>query len=197
MLCEPRRAGLVFAGLISALSLTVPPAVSEPAVSKPAKPPLSDDCFAELTSGTSQEIACLFPLSLSEQERADLKANSRGYVDNVTCMLVVRIARAKVDETIAKPDHIFESPDQPVTCTVTSPKSTFDITATFAPRIVIKGDKATEASPGLGNVKGVTRVISWPIVQFVNRWPSIRAGMLQIVNAYRDHARKTSRAEKK
>jgi hypothetical protein len=183
--------------LISAPGITALRAVSEPAASKPANPPLSDDCFAELTSGTSQEIACLFPLSLSGQERADLKANSRGYVENVTCMLVVRIARAMVDETIAKPDHIFESPDQPVTCTVTTPKSTFDITAVFAPRVVIAGDKATEASPGLGNVKGVSRVISWPIVQFINRWPSIRAGMLQIVNAYRDHTRKIARTEKK
>ncbi len=179
-------------GCIVAIAAAAGSAISEP--SSPPSAPLSEDCFAELTSGTGKEIACLFPLSLSEQERADLKVASRGYVENVTCQLVVRIARDKVDEAMAKADHIFQSPDQPVTCTVTTPKSTFDITATFAPRVVFKSNKATEATPGLGNVKGVGRVISWPIVQFVNRWPSIRSGMLQIVNAYRDHARKAKAA---
>jgi hypothetical protein len=176
------------------LVVTIQPAASD--AGAPPSPPLSEDCFSELTTGTGTEIACLFPLSLSEQERADLKAASRGYVENVTCTLTVRIARAQVDQAIAKADHIFQSPDQPVTCSVSTPKSTFDITGSFAPRVVFKSDKATEATPGLGNVTGVSRVISWPIVQFVNRWPSIRSGMLQIVNAYRDHARKTKEAAK-
>jgi hypothetical protein len=152
--------------------------------------PLSEDCFAELSNKTRKDIACVLPMRLSDQERADLKAGSRGYVEDVTCTLTVRIARTEIDTAITKAEHIFQSPDQPVVCTVTTPKSKFDITGTFAPRVVFKDDKAIEASPGLGNVKGVSRVISWPVVQFVNRWPSIRSGMLQAVNAYREHVRK-------
>jgi hypothetical protein len=30
-------------------------------------------------------------------------------------------------------------------------------------------------------------VISWPIIVFVNRWPSVRAAMVQIVNGYKDY----------
>lgn len=153
------------------------------------------DCLDDLRSGSGPEIACEFPMSLSAEERAELEKGSRGYVKDVRCTLSVKIARDKVSEAIAARDLVFQSPDQPVVCTVTTPKSTFDITATFAPRIVIKNDVAVEASPGLGDVQGVTRVISWPVVVFVNRWPSIRAGMLQAVNAYRAHVRKTAATE--
>jgi hypothetical protein len=176
----------VLAVVKAALTFTALPVSAEPA------PPLSEDCFALLERGTGDTIACAFPLRLSPEEQAELKAGSRGYVDNVACMMTVRIARADVATAIRASDHTFQSPEQPVVCTVTTPKSTFDITATFAPRVVFKKDVAVEATPGLGNVKGITRVISWPVVQFVNRWPSIRSGMLQVVNAYRAHARKTA-----
>lgn len=151
---------------------------------------LSRDCFEELENGIRPEIACVFPLRLSDTEQAELEAGSRGYVKNVACTLTIRIPRKEVEFAIAARDHIFQSPEQPVTCTVTTHKSNFDITATFAPRVVFKNDTAVEATPGLGNVEGVTRVLSWPVVQFVNRWPSIRTGLLQVVNAYRTHARK-------
>lgn len=154
----------------------------------------SDDCFEDLEKGSQSEIACLVPLRLSETERAELEKGSRGYVKDVTCDLTVRVPRADIEAAIASSNVIFQSPEQPVRCTITAPKSTFDITATFAPRIVIKNDMAVEATPGLGNVKGISRVISWPVVAFVNRWPSIRSGMLQVVNAYRAHARKAKAA---
>lgn len=157
-----------------------------PALAADSRP----DCFEQLENGNGPEISCAVPLQLSDTERAELEAGSRGYVKNVSCTLTVRVPRNDVERAIAAADIVFQSPEQPVVCTITTHKSTFDITATFAPRFVVKGDVATEATPGLANVKGVTSVISWPVVQFVNRWPSIRSGMLQIVNAYRTHARK-------
>ena len=154
----------------------------------------SEDCYEELENGTRPEIACLVPLRLSETERVELEKGSRGYLKDVTCTMTVRVPRRDIEAAIASRDAIFQSPEQPVRCTITAPKSTFDITATFAPRVVIKNDVAVEATPGLGNVQGITRVIAWPVVAFVNRWPSIRAGMLQVVNAYRAHARKNKSA---
>ncbi|MDX2307404.1 MAG: hypothetical protein NW216_04120 [Hyphomicrobium sp.] len=148
------------------------------------------DCFEQLERGSAPEISCAFPLRLTDQEQADLKAVSRGYVENVSCRMSIRIARKLIDDAITAADHVFESPEQPVVCTVTTPKSLFDVTATFAPRVVFKGDMAVSASPGLSNVKGISSVISWPVVAFVNRWPSIRSGLVEIVNAYRVHARK-------
>ncbi|MGD9783387.1 MAG: hypothetical protein AB7E80_16705 [Hyphomicrobiaceae bacterium] len=160
------------------------------ATEHPPASAVSEDCFDELETGRARDIACRMELALSPNERDELEKGSRGYVKDVACTLLVRIPRAEVETAIAARDFVFQSPDQPVACTVTTHKSTFDITGTFAPRVVFKDDRAVEASPGLGNVKGVSRVISWPVVQFVNRWPSIRAGLLQIVNAYRSHRRK-------
>ncbi len=151
---------------------------------------LSEDCFAEVETGTGSDIACLFQLQPSAAERAELEAGSRGYVKDFACRMTVRIARAEIDKALAAADYSFKSPEQPVVCTITTYKSTFDVTGTFAPEVVFKNGVAVSATPGLGNVKGITRVISWPIVQFVNRWPSVRDGMLTIVNAYRAHKSK-------
>lgn len=114
-----------------------------------------------------------------------MEKGSRGYVKNFHCRLTVRIARSEIDKALAAVDYSFKSPEQPVVCTITTHKSTFDVTATFAPEVTFKNGQAVSATPGLGNVKGITRVISWPVVQFVNRWPSVRDGMLTIVNAYK------------
>ena len=173
------------------LGLCVALMLAAPALAADNRP----DCFEQLENGREPDISCAVPLQLSDTERAELEAGSRGYVKDVSCTLTVRVPRKDVDAAIAATDIVFQSPEQPVVCTVTTHKSTFDITATFAPRFVVKGDAATEATPGLGNVRGVTSVISWPVVQFVNRWPSIQSGLLQIVNAYRAHARKRRAAQ--
>ena len=161
---------------------------AEAGKSKPAA--LPEDCFDVLENGKGQEIACAFPLRLTEQERADLKKVTREYMHDLTCQMSIRIPRAKVDEAIRAKDLVFQAPEQPVTCHVTTGTSAFDVTATFAPRVVFKGDKAVSASPGLGNVKGVSRALSWPVMLYVNYGPGMRSGMLQVVNAYREHARK-------
>lgn len=151
--------------------------------------PISQDCFEELENGSGPLLACRVPLRLSQTEQAELEKGSRGYVKNVSCMLSIQIARAVLQAPIEASEHVFESPEQPVTCSITTYKTTFDVTATFAPKVQFKDHKAVDASPGLGNVKGVSRVVSWPVVQFVNRWPSIQKGMLQVVNAYLAHRR--------
>ncbi len=156
----------------------------------PSQPGLSEDCFAEVETGTGPDIACLFPMRPSPEERAELETGSRGYVKDFNCRLTVRIARAEIDKALAAVDYSFKSPEQPVVCTITTYKSTFDVTATFAPEVTFKNGVAISATPGLSNVKGISRVISWPVVQFVNRWPSVRDGMLTIINAYK--ARKTN-----
>lgn len=179
----------VLAAVDNAAAVAQTPPTAQQQQSPPSPLPPPDDCFEQLEKGNGTEIVCHFPLKLSPIEQAELEKGSRGYIKNVDCLMTIRIARADVDAAIGAADHIFQSPEQPVACTVTTHKSRVDITATFAPRVVFKGDTAVEATPGLANVKGVTRVISWPVVQFVNRWPSIRKGLLQVVNAYRTHRR--------
>lgn len=160
------------------------------AVAGKPTPGMSEDCFDDLENGKGSEILCAFPLRLTETERADLKKATREYLHDLECTMTIRIGRSKVDAAIRATDLVFQSPEQPVTCHVTTTDKAFDVTATFAPRVVFKGDKAIAASPGLGNVKGVTRALSWPVMLYVNYGPGMRANMIQVVNAYRDHARK-------
>ena len=75
---------------------------------------LSQDCFAELETGTAPEIACQFPITPSPQEREELEKGSRGYVKNFSCLLTVRISRAAIDKALTTNDYAFKSPEQPV-----------------------------------------------------------------------------------
>lgn len=184
-------AAVVSAGLfLAAADPSWPAAAPAPETAKPA---LSDDCFAELEKGTGAEIACYFPMLLTADERKDLQRITRQYLQDLTCRLEVRIERAAIDAALRAKDHVFQSPEQPVSCKVTTKSSTFDVTATFAPRVVFKDDKAIDGSPGLGNVTGVSRILSWPVVQYVNRGPGMRSQLLLIVNAYREHARRKAK----
>jgi hypothetical protein len=174
-----------FAAIVGFICCTQALPVTAIAQSPPVGQKLSNDCFTEVETGTGPEIACLFPMQPSPDERVELEKGSRGYVKDFNCRLTVRIARAEIDRALAAVNYIFKSPAQPVVCTITTYKSSFDVTATFAPEVTFKDGTAVSATPGLGNVQGITRVISWPVVQFVNRWPSVREGMLTIINAYK------------
>ncbi len=176
----------VHAGIVLfALAFATGAAAAPPETS--ADKAVSRDCFDELENGTSAEFACDYPVALAEQERSDLKRITRGYLEDVTCAVTVRINRGLIERAVQDSDYEFQSPEQPVTCDVKTSKSTVQITATFAPRVTFKGGKAVAGSPGLENIKGVTRILSWPVKQYVNRAPHVRNTMLQIVNAYRKY----------
>ncbi|MEQ1647600.1 MAG: hypothetical protein ABL898_03350 [Hyphomicrobiaceae bacterium] len=156
------------------------------------------DCFEDLQRGTSPEIVCNFPVVPSEKERAELEKQTKGYVKNANCTVAIRIDRALIMSVLANPDHVFQAPPQPVQCNVTTQLrkdvATTPIKGTFAPRVVFKGGEAVEASPGMANVEGVSRVLSWPVVTYVNNGGMVRKGMLQVVNAWVQHMRKQQQA---
>ena len=177
----------ILAGLLIASShLVAPSANAAPAASM-------NDCFADLERGKSTEIACEFPLKPSPSERAEMEKQTQGYLKDATCVVSIRIERALVNAAIEMPDYQFQAPPQPVSCNVTMPGKTGDqvipITSTFAPHVTIKDSKAIEASPGLGDVKGVPKIISWPVAAYINRAGFLRTGMLKVVNAWMDHLR--------
>lgn len=158
------------------------------------------DCFDNLQKGTGPEIVCNFPVIPSPKEREDMEKNTKGVLKDARCTVAIKIERVLVTRALDEPDYVFQSPPQPVTCDVTAhirQVSTFPISGTFAPRVVFKGGEATEATAGLDNVAGVTRVISWPVVQYVNRSGMVREGMLKVVNAWVGHMRKTRQASAK
>lgn len=176
--------GLLGLGFVTAAMAAQPK--SDPAATA-AKLAAPKDCFEELEKGTSAEFTCTYPVAMAEQERADLKRITRDYLQDVTCSVTVKIDRGIVERAIQDTDYVFQAPAQPVTCDVKTSKSNLHITATFAPRVVFKDGKAVEGTPGLENIQGVTRILSWPVKQYVNRAPHVRNTMLQIINAYRQY----------
>jgi hypothetical protein len=154
------------------------------------------DCFDNLTRGRSEIIECTMPLIPSAAEQAELEKQTMGYVKNATCSISIRIARADITAAISEPDYVFQSAPQPVQCLVTAQWDkaikTLPISATFAPKIVIKGGKASDAVPGLGNVQGVPRALSWPVEAAVNSGVGFKSNMLLVINAWLDHMRQTT-----
>jgi hypothetical protein len=158
------------------------PGASEAA--KTGSVPQDRNCFYQLARGTNPELICDYPAFLTEDERTSLKSLTRDLVQDASCLVAVRIDRQLVDLALAADDHEFVAPPQRVTCNIQTKDSVMPVSATFSPRVVIRGGKAVDATPGLGNVQGVAGALSWPLVEFVNRSPLFRDGMVRNINAY-------------
>lgn len=150
-------------------------------------------CFRDLVKGRGAEIVCELPLRPNEAETAELQKQSHGLLKAATCKVSIRIERAQVTAAVTNQDHVFLAPPQPVSCDVTAAGRSSDIrmpiAATFAPKVTIKDGKAIDATPGLDNIQGVPRPISWPVQYWVNSGSYVKGQMLQIVNAWLDHLR--------
>jgi hypothetical protein len=140
------------------------------------------NCFWQLVHGRGTDLVCEHKAWITEEERADLKKLTREILQDVRCTVSINIKRVLVDDALELTDHVFQAPPQPVACEIATKDSALPITGTFAPRVVIKEGKAVEATPGLADVKGVTGVLSWPVVQYVNRAPGVRNEMLRMIN---------------
>lgn len=180
-------------GAAGALAFAAAYGAGLPVAEAQAASPL--DCFEMLSRGRSEMIECTLPLNPSAAEQAELDKQTRGYVKNAQCTVTIKIARAEIMAAVQQPDHVFVAPPQPVQCLVTGQLSkeikTLPISATFAPRIVIKGGKAVDAVPGLANIKGVPRAISWPVEAVVNSGVGFKGNMLVVINAWLEHMRRT------
>ena len=142
------------------------------------------DCFEQLANDTSAEIVCRYRTRLRDDERADLRKLTREALQDARCIVDIRIERQKIELALSGIDHVLEAPPQPVTCEISTKDNSFPIAGTFAPRVVFKAGTATDGSPGLANVTGVNGYLAWPVVQYVNRSPRIRDGMLGAINDY-------------
>jgi hypothetical protein len=183
------HAATVWSGL-GAVIMLASSAVASPVIAKAAS---MAACFADLERGSAPEIVCEFPLQPSPTERAEMEKQTSGYLKDAACTVSIRVARALVTSAIETPDTVVQVPAQPVACKITMPGKTgdsvVDITGTFSPKVTIKGGNAVEATPGLGDVKGVSRIIAWPAVAYINRAGFLRTGMLKTVNAWMTHLR--------
>ena len=133
-------------------------------------------CVREVIKGRGAEIVCDMPVAMRPEETEELKRVTREVFQGAECRVSVRIARSLVEAAMT-----------PVACTVRTRESVIPVTFTVAPRIVIRAGVAVEAAPGMADVKGVPGMLSWPVVQLVNRWPAVQTGMLDAINAYLRH----------
>ena len=143
------------------------------------------DCVDQLLKENGREIACRLPLQMSEKELAELRKASRDILKDASCVLTIRIERALIGNAVANAEkHVFESPPQPVACEIRTNETMIPVTFTFAPRVEFKDGQAVKATPGMANVSGVSRLLSLPVVAFVNSSRHVETGMLETVNAY-------------
>ena len=142
------------------------------------------DCFEEFLNGTSEEIACVFPTRMSDDEKAEAEKYTRGLLKDASCAVQVRLPRKLIADALAATgDHIFEAPAQKSHCEVVTSKATFPVDMTFAPKVTFKDGIAVEATPNLDNVTGVPKALWWPVAYWVNASSMIEDATLKIVNA--------------
>lgn len=154
------------------------------AAEEPAPGSLSG-CLKALQNPAGGEISCDYLALLTDAERADMQKISRGMLQDASCVVKVRIARALVQPALTEPDYVFEAPAQPVTCDIKTKDGGFPVSGTFSPKVTFKGGTAVDGTPGLGNITGVNKYVAWPIVAYVNRSAGVRGSMLEMVNIYR------------
>jgi hypothetical protein len=146
--------------------------------------PAPANCLSQLSSGSGAEVICTFPTALGERERAELRRMTGDLVVDARCLVHIRIERRQIAAALVKPDHVFHAPPQPVVCELITRDDKLPIKATFSPRIVIKGGRAVDASPGMANLTGLNEFVVDPVLQYVNQSDSIRAQMIKMVNLY-------------
>lgn len=150
------------------------------------------DCIEQFERGRNANIACEFPTRLTPQEQADLKRITRDMLQDARCVVSINIARDALETALSTADHVFTPEPQPVRCEISTRDSTIEITGAFSPRIVVVGGRVTDATPGLADVKGVSPVLAWPVIQYINCSSTIRDGMLTVLNGYREHRARRS-----
>jgi hypothetical protein len=149
------------------------------------EPPRERNCFYQLLEDTGPKIDCEHPAWMTEEEKADLKKLTRGYLLDASCKIKIAIERAKVDAALVGSDLTFESPPQPMTCVLMTSSGEVTIAGTFAPKVVFKDGIAISATPGLANITGVNAYLAWPVVHYVNNAERIGNPMKLMINAYR------------
>ena len=177
---------------IASLLIIVTAAVTTSVTARAADPRhiTQRNCFTELAHGHSETFICDYPAWLTDEEKADLKRITREYLQDASCRVSIKIDRKLVMQALAASDLVFGLRRRSRCNARSGPRtSMFPISGTFAPKVVFKDGAAVEASPGLGNVTGVSKYLAWPVIQYVNRAPSIRAEMLKMINDYREISR--------
>jgi hypothetical protein len=179
-LCSPRKSWAVAAGgavaVMLAVASTVPPVE--------AAGPAPANCINQLTSGTSPDVICSYPTQLGEKERNELRRMTGDLFVDARCLVNIRIERRQITAALVKPDYVFQATPQSVTCDVIGKDEKLPISATFAPRIVLKGGRAVDAHPGMANLSGLNEVVANPLLEYINQSDAIRAQMVKMVNLY-------------
>ena len=116
---------------------------------------------------------------LADKERAEMRRLTREMLQDAHCTVSIRIARSPLARALTEANYTFEAPAQPVECDLTTKDNTITISATFAPRVIIKDAVAADATPGMADVVGVYSYLAWPVVEYVNRSTTVRTALFR------------------
>jgi hypothetical protein len=177
-----------------AAAITALTAIAGHAAAGPKAAPAKPDCFTALRQPTGARFICEHQTWMTDQERADLTALTRGYLLDARCTVAVDVERRLIDEAMAASDRVFTAPPQPVTCQITTSGGPMTVSGTFAPHVVLKEGFAVSASPGLGNITGVNSYLAMPVVAWVNHAPAIGKEMAAMINELRGRSRQQQAA---
>lgn len=167
-----------------ALAVVAVLAVASASSGLQAAGPAPANCIAQLTSGSSPDVICSYPTQLGEKERTELRRMTGDLFVDARCLVNVRIERRQITAALIKPDYVFQATPQAVTCDVIGQNEKLPISATFAPRIVLRGGRAVDAHPGMANLSGLNEIVANPLLQYINQSDAIRAQMVRMVNLY-------------
>jgi hypothetical protein len=145
---------------------------------------MEDDCLEQLSNRKTAEISCAFPALMDPKDRAAIKKMTNDSFENAQCMITVKLDSAIVDKAVAAVDGEVVVPPQQVACKLETNQGDLPVDFTFAPKVMFKAGVAVKANPGMGNVKGVSTWLSWPVVAYLNTNKSIQTVMVRVVNAF-------------
>ena len=155
-----RIAGVAAAGLVLALLTIEAGNAAGKARASQSRPEPMNNCFWELARGTGSDLICEYPVWLADKERAEMRRLTREMLQDAHCTVSIRIARSLLTHALTEANYTFEAPAQSVECDLTTRDNTIAISATFAPRIVIKDAVAVDATPGMADVVGVNSYLA-------------------------------------
>jgi len=144
---------------------------------------VAQDCIDQLGDPDVDIIACTVPFQLKRRAREDLMRITGGVLRDAVCLVEVGLERAAVFNALVHARDL-DVPAQPVACDVVTDRQPLQARFTLAPRVRFADGKAVGASPGLGNVTGVSPLLAILLTNWVNNNPQVQRAMVAWVNDY-------------
>ncbi len=146
----------------------------------------AQDCIDQLGDPNVDIIACTIEFVLKSRAREDLMRITGGVVRDAGCLVEVGLERANVFEALVHAENLAV-PAQPVKCDVATDRRPLQARFTLAPKVWFSDGRAVGATPGMGNVTGLSPFLAVLLTNWVNKNPQVQQAMVAWVNDYMEN----------